>query len=268
MNTPLGDFDAIRDHAIKAGMPALVAATLRLHEEMGFTVAYRPGTSDEGVLEHSFARDIFLSGLPEYQPKKDHVVVEIGGHLGDFALLVSRLVGRVYTVEARQETFGLLSTNLRVNSADNVIADRLAISDTNNFVTLYHAPEGESWGDSTTLNFNGTSETVPARTLARYLFERNIAQIDLIKFNCEGAEFAILLSADHANPGEVQHDAGAVPRRSRRRHDRRHACGAPSGRRVHDGDQATASTARMDHRFAYAPGYLTADQRSKGVFPE
>ncbi|WP_373503429.1 FkbM family methyltransferase [Aestuariivirga sp.] len=203
MNNNLGSLDAVKEHAIRSGMPADAAATLLLHEEMGFTVAYRPGTSDEGVLEHSFARDIFLSGVPEYQPCNDHVVVEVGGHLGDFALLVSRLVGRVYTIEARQETFGLLSTNLRLNTAGNVIADRLAISDSNDFVTLYHAPEGESWGDSTTLNFNGTSETVPARTLARYLFERNIAHVDFMKFNCEGAEFPILLSADRATLAKV-----------------------------------------------------------------
>ncbi len=67
-------------------------------------MAYRPGRSDEGVLEHSFARDIFLPEVPEYAAKATDVVVEIGGHIGDFALMISRRVATVYTIEARKES--------------------------------------------------------------------------------------------------------------------------------------------------------------------
>ena len=185
-----------RSFAEIAGVSADKSRTLKLSRHMDFTVAYRPASSDEEVLSHSFENDIFLSGVPEYQPQGSDIVMDIGAHLGDFSLLLSRRVARVCAIEARRETFALLKTNLFLNGADNVVADHLALGDRNGYCQLYLATEGESWGDSTTFNFSGSAESVACATLARYLFERNIAHVDFAKFNCEGAEFPILMSAD------------------------------------------------------------------------
>jgi FkbM family methyltransferase len=188
--------EVVQQYAELAGISAEKARLLRLNSSMGFTVAYRPESSDVGVLAHSFDNDIFLRGVPEYQPQSSDIVLDVGAHIGDFSLLVSRRVARVYAIEARRETFALLKTNLFVNDAANIVADHLALSDKNGYCRLYLATEGESWGDSTTFDFNGASESVSSVTLERYLFERNIPRVDFAKFNCEGAEFPILMSAD------------------------------------------------------------------------
>ena len=190
------NLEAVQQFAELAGVSSEKARLLRLSNVMGFTVAYRPGSSDVGVLSHSFDNDIFLSGVPEYQPKNSDTVLDVGAHIGDFSLLLSRRVARVYAIEARRETFALLRTNLFVNDAANVVADHLALSDKNGYCRLYLATEGESWGDSTTFDFSGASESVSSVTLERYLFERNIPRVDFAKFNCEGAEFPILMSAN------------------------------------------------------------------------
>jgi FkbM family methyltransferase len=190
------NLETVQQYAELAGVSVEKARLLRLSTPMGFTVAYRPDSSDVEVLSHSFENDIFLRGVPEYQPQSSDTVLDVGAHIGDFSLLMSRRVARVYSIEARRETFALLKTNLFVNDAANVVADHLALSDKNGFCRLYLATEGESWGDSTTFDFNGTSESVSSVTLERYLFERNIPQVDFAKFNCEGAEFPILMSTD------------------------------------------------------------------------
>jgi FkbM family methyltransferase len=190
------NLETIQQFAEMAGMSKEKAGTLKLRSLSLFTVAYRPASSDEEVLSHSFDDDIFLKGVPEYQPKSSHTVLDVGAHLGDFSLLMSRRVARVYSIEARRETFALLKTNLFLNKSANVIADHLALSDKNGYCRLYLASEGESWGDSTTFDFSGSAESVSAVTLGRYLFERNIPRVDFAKFNCEGAEFPILMSAD------------------------------------------------------------------------
>ena len=192
----LHDRQSAQQFAEMAGMEKAKAGTLNLTSAMGFTVAYRPASSDEAVIAHSFEHDIFLRGVPEYQPQSTHTVLDVGAHLGDFSLLLSRSVQRVYAVEARQETFALLKTNLFLNGVTNVIADHAALGDRHGYTQLYLATEGESWGDSTTFNFSGSAEYVSSLTLERYLFERNIPEVNFAKFNCEGAEFPILLSAD------------------------------------------------------------------------
>jgi FkbM family methyltransferase len=190
------NLEAVQQFAELAGVSSEKARLLRLSKVLGFTVAYRPESSDVGVLSHSFENDIFLSGVPEYQPQSSDTVLDVGAHIGDFSLLLSRRVARVYAIEARRETFALLKTNIFVNDADNVVTDHLALSDKNGYCRLYLATEGESWGDSTTFDFKGASENVSSVTLERYLFERRIPRVDFAKFNCEGAEFPILMSAD------------------------------------------------------------------------
>ena len=195
-NQPLQDgLSTLRQTARLAGYDERMADVLRLGSYMGFSVAYRPGSSDEGVLAHSFEDDIFLTGVPEYTPQASHVVLDVGAHLGDFCLLLSSRVARVYGVEARRETFALLRINVALNDSRNVIADHLALGAVNGFTELFHAPDGESWGDSTIHDYGQSREAVRAVTLEQYFFERNITHVDFAKFNCEGAEFPILLSA-------------------------------------------------------------------------
>ena len=187
-----------RHLAERAGMPAEKASRLAIVKHMGLSVAYRPQTSDEGVLAHSFENDIFLTGVPEYRPAAADTVLDVGAHLGDFSLLMSRRVARVLAVEANRETFALLRTNVLLNEAHNIITDNAAIADNTGYTELFHAADGESWGDSTAHDHSQSSEVVPCLTLARYLFERNIPRVNFMKMNCEGAEFPIILSADMA----------------------------------------------------------------------
>ncbi len=197
------DLAAAKRLAANAGMPVVKAQALELGLYMGFFIAHRPQSSDQGVLGHSFENDIFLSGVPEYVPHASHTVLDIGAHLGDFSLLLSRRVAKVYAIEARKETFALLRTNIALNAVTNIIADHAALTGENGFIELFHAPDGESWGDSTTHNYEGSSEIVPALTLDRYFYERNIARVNFAKFNCEGAEFPVLMSADAATLSKI-----------------------------------------------------------------
>jgi len=160
----------------------------------GFEVAYRKGTKDEEVLEHSFSNDIFYSGLPEYHPAEDDVIIDIGSHIGTFSLLSSSKVGRgkVYSVEACQDTFNVLRINVALNGLSNVSTHHLAITDKESPVKLYH--DTGNWGHSVTMAYSALSETVESTTLSRFLQRNHIESCQFMKLNCEGAEFPILLS--------------------------------------------------------------------------
>ena len=174
--------------------------SLSIRRFNGTYIAYRRGTSDEGVLAHSFDRDIFLSGVPKYAPSAGDIVLDVGAHIGDFALMVAQRLGggRVYAVEACRETYGILCANIALNRASNIAPSHLALAGQDGTCTLFHAPPGESWGDSTTHDYAGNREDVPSRSLRSFLADQNIERVDFAKFNCEGAEFEILLGADPA----------------------------------------------------------------------
>ncbi len=170
----------------------------------GCEVAYRKGTSDEDVIAESLDRDIYFSGVPEYQPKEDDTIIDVGAHIGAFVLRASRKVprGRVFAIEPCGESVNLLKINIALNRLDNVSIHHAALAESDGVCTLNYSQC--NWGHSTVarrlrLFGSNRSETVPAMSLSGFLSQNSIAGCAFMKMNCEGAEFPILL----ATPAEV-----------------------------------------------------------------
>lgn len=161
-----------------------------------FDVAFRSGTSDERVIAHSFANDIFYSAIPDYTPAPDHVILDVGAHIGTFALLSASKAprGRVWAIEASQDTFNFLRINAAINGLANLGVHHLALSDKTGTARLFH-DAGGNWGHSIMAELSSAGEDVETTSLADYMKANAIQHIDFAKFNCEGAEFPILISA-------------------------------------------------------------------------
>jgi FkbM family methyltransferase len=175
--------------------PVCDSGTVRIGSFGGFEVAYRQGTADELVLKESFDHDLFFAGVPEYRPNERDVIVDVGAHIGTFALLAASKVprGAVYAIEASEETFNLLRINAALNRMTNLSTHHLALSNGPGTCTLYHSPA--NWGHSVVCRRSDRSETVECRTLQQFFEDSRITRCDFLKFNCEGSEFPILLSS-------------------------------------------------------------------------
>jgi len=160
-----------------------------------FEIAYRKKTADESVLAHSFDNDIFFSGMPQYHPADTDVILDVGAHIGTFALLAASKVplGTVYAIEACKDTYNYLRLNAALNKLTNISPFHLALSDRQGTCTLYY--DSGNWGHSVVSQLSNDGEVVRCCTLQHFLDENIIQKCDFIKFNCEGAEFPILLSS-------------------------------------------------------------------------
>jgi FkbM family methyltransferase len=157
-------------------------------------IAYRVGTSDEDVLKDSFAHDIFFTAVPEYHPALDDTIIDVGAHIGTFSLLAATKVrnGKVFAIEACQDTFNILRINVALNQFWNVEAFHFALSDAVGQTTLHY--DEENWGHSIMKRLSPQGETVATDTLAAFMDRNSIDRCNFLKFNCEGAEFPIVLS--------------------------------------------------------------------------
>jgi FkbM family methyltransferase len=166
-----------------------------------FSVAYRAGTADESVIAHSFDNDIFFKGVPEYVPMPDHVIVDVGAHIGTFTLLAASKAkaGRVYAIEASRETYNFLRINVALNALKNVVTSQVALASGAGKTVLHHDLGTGNWGHSIMKQLSQVGEEVETQTLAGYMDQHGIGRIDFIKCNCEGAEFPIFLTT----PNEV-----------------------------------------------------------------
>ncbi|MDY6874562.1 MAG: FkbM family methyltransferase, partial [Chloroflexota bacterium] len=132
-------------------------------------------------------------------------VVDIGAGVGDFAILAAYDGPdvRVYAYEPFPESYQLLIRNLTLNAISNVTAFQQAVWREAGTLALdlsggepLQIASRETGGAGDV--FAETVE-VQALTLGDVLEGQGLARIDLLKLDCEGAEYPILL----ASPPEV-----------------------------------------------------------------
>jgi FkbM family methyltransferase len=124
-------------------------------------------------------------------------VLDVGAHVGSFALWTCARApaARVVSVEPEPRNFNDLVTNVKRNDlSDRVEAVHAALAGQPGTVTL-HVPMNRESGSA--LATGGTSVEADSVSLAQ-LLERFDGQIDLLKLDCEGAEWPVLTDLDAA----------------------------------------------------------------------
>jgi FkbM family methyltransferase len=127
------------------------------------------------------------------------LVLDIGAHIGFYALLLSKLVGgngMVYSFEPVPGNYDLLSENIKLNNCRNVRLIRKAVL-ANAGVIRVTVPGIEPTPGSVSLNTDyGTAPiTVEATTLDGFAVDLQ-SRIHLIKMDVEGAEHEVLLGGE------------------------------------------------------------------------
>ena len=161
--------------------------TLRLRNGMRFMV--RPRTSDRSTVNEMFVLNPYLRAK-EFQISSGDRVLDIGANIGTFTVAAAMAAdtGRVFAVEPEAGNFAVLRQNVELNRRANVELLQAAVG----------AAEGEAVlardGNLSSLMWDGSggAEAVPVVTLAALI--ASMRTVDLLKMDCEGAEFDILYS--------------------------------------------------------------------------
>jgi FkbM family methyltransferase len=128
-----------------------------------------------------------------YRPGEGDTVVDIGAGDGLDSLAFSCVVGpggRVLAVEAHPRTFVLLEQTCRLNGLSNVTPVQCAVMDRPGTVTMVEEGSHRDFYSVIGGSNGSTPRTaeVPAKTLDELCREQEIAEVDLLKMNIEGAE--------------------------------------------------------------------------------
>lgn len=137
--------------------------------------------------------------LPIDKFQSDWNVVDIGAGLGDFTILaaVHCPEGRVFAYEPLESSFHLLQYNLSLNGLTNVEACQQATASVGGLMT---AEPGQAEAVSTRfvneISVPGDHQNaIPIITLAEILERLPNGHCDLMKIDCEGCEFDLLLNS-------------------------------------------------------------------------
>ena len=133
-------------------------------------------------------------------------VIDVGGHVGAFAawVAVQARQARIVIFEPEQATFQDLEANMKRNGLlDRVTLKNAAVGEADG-KRLLHVPN-ERYAASFTRMNGGRVVEVECLALERYLGEHRPHRIDVLKLDCEGAEWEILESLHSASFERVTH---------------------------------------------------------------
>lgn len=164
----------------------------------------RPGMPHISVRTGSF-RDKIIDGhmafscgaLRQYEPTGFEIgagetAVDVGAHIGSFALLAAARGARVVACEPSPRNFKALTKNITHNRGAAVTAFPVCIAGENGERTLFL---DEANAARNGLYGQGYSIRVLTLTLAELFAREHIEQCDFLKVDCEGAEYEIFEGA-------------------------------------------------------------------------
>jgi FkbM family methyltransferase len=130
------------------------------------------------------------------------VIVDIGANIGAFSLLAARNpTATVYAYEPVRTTFELLEQNIALNGiGDRVHPFNLGVTARREERGIAIDPNGSPFNSL----YGPAAETVRCVGLDDILADNAIETCDLLKLDCEGAEFEILYGASAATLSRIQ----------------------------------------------------------------
>ena len=121
------------------------------------------------------------------------IIIDIGAHTGLFTLYASQYCtnGIIFCFEPVEENYSILLDNIKQNNLKNVKPFKSAVSKSESTITIYR--NKDEAGHSM---FSSTSHAlkVDSISLKKIIDENSMDIYDLIKLDCEGAEYEIIES--------------------------------------------------------------------------
>ena len=178
------------------------AGRLRVTLRNGLRFWVRSGTGDFGILDEIFGHGVYDRALSALKPGQ--VVVDVGAHVGAFALAAATRGAIVNCFEPLRDNFDLLNANAKLNGCENNITTwRLAVTaqaGSMEILTLAGDTGGSTFFPAIHPEWSQSGAVVPlpvsCTTLHAILTRQVQGACDCLKLDCEGSEFEILQQAE------------------------------------------------------------------------
>jgi len=168
-------------------------------------IFYRKHSDDEFIINELLINDEYM--FNQLGLKEDSNVIDIGAQIGCFSLRAAKIAkrGNIYSFEPEPKNFNILKRNIKVNQLRNVTVFNKAVYEKEGVIKLF-IPGFDTEKRTGQYSIFKMKERhynkylkVKTVSLKSILLDKNIKKVDLLKIDCEGAEYRILYST----PDEV-----------------------------------------------------------------
>jgi FkbM family methyltransferase len=166
--------------------------TVQITAADGLEFTVRRNIDDAYILAEMFLDRPYVRYL---NLRSDPVIVDIGGYIADFSLYAVKYLNarKVIVYEPSPKNFAILNRNVVNNDfEDRIEAVNMAVGDVPELILDTDQEDAEPAMVSLSLRSSG--QRIPCVTLEELMRRHQLDTIDLLKLDCEGAEYPILLS--------------------------------------------------------------------------
>lgn len=163
---------------------------VKIEEGLRFEIRHK---MDLWVLKETCFDKVYFNDLIE--PQDGWTILDVGSAFGDFALFVGHRFpnSRVFAVEPNQEFFERLEAGIRRNQLDNIRAINVAVGGASNFPAKNQL-------------YPGSIRIKDASYVSlEQLLEAIGGTCDLLKIDCEGAEYSMLLESSARTLSKIRY---------------------------------------------------------------
>ena len=162
---------------------------------MSLKALFFPDVPFESLYIPYIFKEIYLEGLyvDIFNNKKDLVVIDVGANCGIVTHYMRDYAKQIYAIEPSTEHYEALAKNKEFNKWDNVQTFNMAIASMDGEMVLNLDYQNRTC-HSLVLGGRDGGERVKTQTLATFMKENNIKEVDFVKLDVEGAEELILKS--------------------------------------------------------------------------
>jgi len=149
------------------------------------SLSYRAYRSPQELRVHEYKRDSEFSILYDFNLDKNSIVVDVGGYQGDWSAEISaRYTSNIYIFEPVKDYY--LSILRRFNRNPKIKVFKYGLADKRSKEKICLANDGSS-----TYKSKPEKEEIILQKASSFLAKQNIKDIDLMKINIEGGEYAL-----------------------------------------------------------------------------
>lgn len=143
-------------------------------------------------------------GEQGFEINNDDVIIDIGGHIGLFALYCSQFCknGKIFSFEPIKENYDLLIDNIEQNNIINVKPFNVAVSDKVGRVPIYLSDDDHA--AHSFYKVGKKSIEIETTTLENIIQSEDIKKCNLLKLDCEGAEYEIIDSLTNSTIRKIE----------------------------------------------------------------
>lgn len=175
----------------------LIDGEIKYRLKNGVSFYARAGTEDlsEIAVVASGTEYIFTN----IKIPKNPVIVDLGAHIGSFSIPAAKKYKdkcKIYSFEANEDNFRLLSKNIKLNNVKSIVAANIAISDYNGIGFLKTKNLNT---DAYYLDKNSKKSNCRVNTIPSALGKAGVKKVDVLKMDIEGAEENIFKHSDSNN---------------------------------------------------------------------